>query len=156
MTLIGNLVTVAVLGYGALRVMDGDLAVGVLVSFLLYLRRFFDPLQDVAMFYNSYQSASAALEKLSGVLEERPTVAEPADPLPLPEARGELVVRRRAVRLHRPDGAAAARPRDPGRADRGAGRRDRRRQVDAGPAGRALLRPGRRRGPCSTACRWTG
>jgi ABC-type multidrug transport system fused ATPase/permease subunit len=90
-TLIGNLVTVAVLGYGALRVMDGDLAVGVLVSFLLYLRRFFDPLQDVAMFYNSYQSASAALEKLSGVLEERPSVAEPADPLPLPEARGELV-----------------------------------------------------------------
>ena len=89
-TLIGNLVTVAVLGYGALRVMDGDLAVGVLVSFLLYLRRFFDPLQDVAMFYNSYQSASAALEKLSGVLEERPTVAEPDDPLPLPEARGEL------------------------------------------------------------------
>jgi ATP-binding cassette subfamily B protein len=90
-TLIGNLVTVAVLGYGALRVMDGDLAVGTLVSFLLYLRRFFDPLQDVAMFYNSYQSASAALEKLSGVLEERPAVAEPADPLPLTDARGEVV-----------------------------------------------------------------
>jgi ATP-binding cassette subfamily B protein len=90
-TLIGNLVTVAVLGYGALRVMDGDLAVGILVSFLLYLRRFFDPLQDVAMFYNSYQSASAALEKLSGVLEERPTVPEPAEPVPLAEPRGELV-----------------------------------------------------------------
>ncbi|MCW2740124.1 MAG: transporter related [Blastococcus sp.] len=90
-TLIGNLVTVAVLGYGALRVMDGDVAVGTLVSFLLYLRRFFDPLQDVAMFYNSYQSATAALEKLSGVLEERPTVAEPADPTPLQGARGELV-----------------------------------------------------------------
>jgi ABC-type multidrug transport system fused ATPase/permease subunit len=90
-TLIGNVVTVAVLGYGALRVMDGDLAVGVLVSFLLYLRRFFDPLQDVAMFYNSYQSATAALEKLSGVLEERPAVAEPTDPVPLPDPRGELV-----------------------------------------------------------------
>jgi ABC-type multidrug transport system fused ATPase/permease subunit len=90
-TLIGNLVTVAVLAYGALRVMDGDLAVGTLVSFLLYLRRFFDPLQDVAMFYNSYQSASAALEKLSGVLEERPAVAEPSDPLPPADAGGELV-----------------------------------------------------------------
>jgi ABC-type multidrug transport system fused ATPase/permease subunit len=89
-TLIGNLVTVAVLGYGALRVLDGDLAVGTLVSFLLYLRRFFDPLQDVAMFYNSYQSASAALEKLSGVLEERPTVAEPTNPVPLPAAHGEI------------------------------------------------------------------
>ncbi|HEV7210441.1 MAG TPA: ABC transporter ATP-binding protein [Blastococcus sp.] len=89
-TLIGNLVTVAVLGVGALRVLDGDLAVGTLVSFLLYLRRFYDPLQDVAMFYNSYQSASAALEKLSGVLEEEPTVREPAEPVALPEAAGEL------------------------------------------------------------------
>jgi ATP-binding cassette, subfamily B, bacterial len=93
-TLIGNLVTVAVLGYGALRVMDGDLAVGTLVSFLLYLRRFFDPLQDVAMFYSSYQSATAALEKLSGVLEERPTVPEPSDPVPMPRPRGEVVFER--------------------------------------------------------------
>jgi ATP-binding cassette, subfamily B, bacterial len=85
-TLIGNLVTVAVLGIGALRVLDGNLAVGTLVSFLLYLRRFYDPLQEVAMFYTSYQSASAALEKLSGVLEEEPTVREPADPVALPEA----------------------------------------------------------------------
>jgi ATP-binding cassette, subfamily B, bacterial len=90
-TMIGNLITVAVLGYGALRVMDGDLAVGVLVSFLLYLRRFFDPLQDIAMFYNSYQSASAALEKLSGVLEERSTVPEPTDPVALPRPTGEVV-----------------------------------------------------------------
>jgi ATP-binding cassette subfamily B protein len=89
-TLIGNLVTVAVLGYGSLRVLDGGLAVGTLVSFLLYLRRFFDPLQDVAMFYNSYQSATAALEKLSGVLEEQPTVAPPTDPVPLPAPQGEI------------------------------------------------------------------
>jgi ATP-binding cassette subfamily B protein len=60
------------------------------VSFLLYLRRFFDPLQDVAMFYNSYQSASAALEKLSGVLEEEPTVREPTTPVTLPASAGEL------------------------------------------------------------------
>ncbi|MGY5883803.1 ABC transporter ATP-binding protein [Modestobacter lacusdianchii] len=91
-TMIGNLVTVAVLGYGALRVMDGDLEVGFLLSFLVYLRRFFDPLQDIAMFYNSYQSASAALEKLSGVLEERSAVPEPADPQPLPDpVAGEVV-----------------------------------------------------------------
>ena len=91
-TMIGNLVTVAVLGYGALRVMDGAIEVGVLTAFLLYLRRFFDPLQDIAMFYNSYQSATAALEKLSGVLEERSTVPEPTDPQPLPSpVAGEVV-----------------------------------------------------------------
>jgi ABC-type multidrug transport system fused ATPase/permease subunit len=35
-----------VLCYGGLRVLDGDIRVGVLASFLLYLQRFFDPLQD--------------------------------------------------------------------------------------------------------------
>ena len=89
-TLVGNLSTVAVLGYGSLRVLDGTLAVGTLVSFLLYLRRFFDPLQDVAMFYNAYQSGAAALDKLSDLLAEEPAVAEPADPHPLPAARGAL------------------------------------------------------------------
>jgi ATP-binding cassette subfamily B protein len=91
-TLLGKLATAAVLLVGGHRVLDGDLQVGVLASFLLYLTRFFDPMQDIAMFYNSFQSASAALEKLSGVLEEQPSVPEPAEPTPLPggRARGEV------------------------------------------------------------------
>src|SRR5690606_9900751 len=59
-------------------------------AFLLYLRRFFEPMQELSMFYNSLQSATAALEKLSGVLSERPSVPEPTAPTPLPEPRGEL------------------------------------------------------------------
>ncbi|MBA3367741.1 MAG: ABC transporter ATP-binding protein [Geodermatophilaceae bacterium] len=88
--LIGNLVTVGVLMYGAVRVMDGDLQIGVLTAFLLYIRRFFDPMSDVAMFYNSYQSAVAALEKLSGVLEEQSSVAPAQDPEPLPHPHGDM------------------------------------------------------------------
>jgi ABC-type multidrug transport system fused ATPase/permease subunit len=42
------------------------------------------------MFYNALQSATAALEKLSGVLEEAPSVAEPAEPVELPLAAGQL------------------------------------------------------------------
>jgi ATP-binding cassette, subfamily B, bacterial len=95
--IIGTIATVAALFYGGHRVLDGDMQVGVLTSFLLYLRRFFDPMQDIAVFFNSFQSASAAMEKLSGVLEEQPEVAEPERPTPLPEARGE--VRMRAVRF---------------------------------------------------------
>ncbi len=83
-TLVGNLAVGAVLLYGGLRVIDGGMKVGVLVTFLLYLQRFFDPLQDLAQFYNTFQSASAALEKISGVLDEEPLVAEPADPVTLP------------------------------------------------------------------------
>ena len=75
--MIGNVITGVVLCYGGLRVLDGDIKVGVLASFLLYLQRFFDPLQDVSQFYNTFQSAASALEKISGVLEEEPSVAEP-------------------------------------------------------------------------------
>jgi len=75
-TLVGNLAVGAVLLYGGLRVIDGDMKLGVLVTFLLYLQRFFDPLQDLSQFYNTFQSAAAALEKVSGVLDEEPLVAE--------------------------------------------------------------------------------
>jgi ATP-binding cassette, subfamily B, bacterial len=95
--ILGTLATVAALFYGGIRVLDGQIQVGVLTAFLLYLRRFFDPMMDIAVFFNSFQSATAALEKLSGVLEERPTVAEPEDPTPLPDARGEVGFR--AVRF---------------------------------------------------------
>jgi ATP-binding cassette, subfamily B, bacterial len=83
-TLVGNLAIGAVLLYGGLRVVDHRMQLGVLVTFLLYLQRFFDPLQDLAQFYNTFQSAAAALEKISGVLDEAPAVPEPADPVPLP------------------------------------------------------------------------
>jgi ABC-type multidrug transport system fused ATPase/permease subunit len=57
---------------------------------LLYLRRFFDPVQDLSQFYNTFQSAAAALEKLSGVLEEVPAVAPPTLPVPLASPHGEV------------------------------------------------------------------
>jgi ATP-binding cassette, subfamily B, bacterial len=87
-TLVGNLAVGAVLLYGGLRVIDGGMQVGVLVTFLLYLQRFFDPLQDLAQFYNTFQSAAAALEKISGVLDEEPQVAEPAPAVTLPRPAG--------------------------------------------------------------------
>jgi len=83
-TALAAVATSAVLLYGGYRVLDGELKIGVLTAFLLYLVRFFNPMQDIAVFYNSFQSASAALEKLSGVLEEKPSVAEPDEPTPLP------------------------------------------------------------------------
>jgi ATP-binding cassette, subfamily B, bacterial len=87
-TLVGNVAIGAVLLYGGLLVLDGDIKVGVLATFLLYLERFFDPLQDLSQFYNSFQSAAAALEKISGVLEEEPAVPEPAEPAALPSRSG--------------------------------------------------------------------
>jgi ABC-type multidrug transport system fused ATPase/permease subunit len=81
---VGGVATAAVLVFGGLQVMDHTLQIGVLTAYILYLQKFFDPMQDLATFYTSYQSATAALEKLSGVLEEKPAVPEPAEPKQLP------------------------------------------------------------------------
>jgi ATP-binding cassette, subfamily B, bacterial len=87
---IGNLTIGLVLTYGGWRALHGQTDVGVLAAFLLYLRKFFEPMQELAQFYNSLQSATAALEKLSGVLDEPAGVPEPEHPTALPAARGRL------------------------------------------------------------------
>ncbi|MGZ4469433.1 MAG: ABC transporter ATP-binding protein [Nocardioidaceae bacterium] len=88
--LIGNITIAVVLLYGTYLAFHGQVTVGTLAAFLLYLRQFFEPMQDISQFYNTFQSASAALEKISGVLEETPSVPEPADPTPMPAVQGEV------------------------------------------------------------------
>ncbi|MGH7903192.1 MAG: ABC transporter ATP-binding protein [Candidatus Dormibacteraceae bacterium] len=88
--LLGRVATTAVLLAGGLLVTRGSLTVGTLTAFVLYVRQFFGPVQDLSQFYNLFQAAAAALEKVSGVLEEEPTVPAPARPVPLPEPRGAV------------------------------------------------------------------
>ncbi len=96
--IVGGVSSAAVLFIGGERVIHTDIKVGVLIAFLLYMRRFFEPVQELAQFYNAFQSAAAALEKLSGVLDEAPAVAEPQSPVRLDNAAGE--VRFEAVKFH--------------------------------------------------------
>ncbi|MCU1584921.1 MAG: transporter ATP-binding protein [Microbacteriaceae bacterium] len=90
LVLIGNVTLGVVLLVGGLRVANGGLAIGVLLAALLYTRSFYAPAQELAMFYNSYQSAAAALEKISGVLEEEPSVPDPTRPIDLWQAKGAV------------------------------------------------------------------
>ena len=88
--MIGNATVAAVLLVGGFRVLEGDLGIGVLTAAILYARRFFDPMEEIAIFYNSYQSAASALEKISGVLEEEPTVPEAENPVEFKDAKGNV------------------------------------------------------------------
>ena len=100
--LIGNVTIAVVLLYGSYRAYHGEVTVGVLAAFLLYLRLFFEPMMEISQFYNTFQSASAALEKLAGVLEEEPSVPEPARPGAAgPGARRAALRPRRASRTSR-------------------------------------------------------
>ncbi|MEC3853424.1 ABC transporter [Paenarthrobacter ureafaciens] len=90
LVLIGNVCVAVVLLFGGFRVLSGDLAVGVLLALILSTKRFFQPVDQMAMFYNSFQSAQAALEKVSGLLEEVPTVRPPKNPVALKQPLGEI------------------------------------------------------------------
>ncbi len=89
-SMLGRITTAGVLIYGGLLVMQGHLTLGVLAAFILYIRQFFEPMQDLSQFYNLFQAAAAALEKLSGVIDERSAVPAPAAPVALASVRGAL------------------------------------------------------------------
>jgi ATP-binding cassette subfamily B protein len=88
--LLGRLTTASVLVFGGYLVVRGQLTLGVLTAFVLYLRQFFEPMQELSQFYNVFQAAGAALEKLAGVIEEAPTVPEPAKPVRMGSIKGAV------------------------------------------------------------------
>jgi ATP-binding cassette subfamily B protein len=90
LTMIGTVTVSFILLFGGFRVIDGSLGIGILTAAILYARRFFDPMEGMAMFYNAFQSAESALEKISGVLEEAESVPEPEHPTKLENPAGHL------------------------------------------------------------------
>jgi ATP-binding cassette subfamily B protein len=86
--LIASLSMAAVLLVGGWLVMEDAVQVGMLTAFLLYVRRFYGPLDSLVQAITMYQSASAALEKITVVLDAAPEVVEPTSPTPLPERAG--------------------------------------------------------------------
>ncbi len=88
--LVGNRGMVLVVLVGGWLAVGGDVSIGVMAAFVMYLRMFFDPIQDLGQFVSTLQSALTALEKVSSVMEERPKVDDPAEPVAMPEARGRI------------------------------------------------------------------
>ncbi|CAN5272794.1 ABC transporter ATP-binding protein [soil metagenome] len=91
--LVGNITTGGVLLYGGYRVLHGEMTLGTLTAFLLYLRIFFEPMQEISQFFNTFQSAAAALEKIAGVLAEEPGIQDPAHPAELSKVNGDITFR---------------------------------------------------------------
>lgn len=87
---IGNLGIVLVVLAGGYLAVGGDVSVGTMAAFVLYLRMFFDPMQDLSQFISTLQSALTALEKVSSVMEEDDVVSDPEHPVALTEASGEV------------------------------------------------------------------
>jgi ABC-type multidrug transport system fused ATPase/permease subunit len=86
------LATVAVVWYGGSLVLagDGEVTLGVLVAFLTYVTRFFQPLRELTQFYNQLQAAMAGAEKVFELLDEPVILAERPNALTLTSVRGDV------------------------------------------------------------------
>ena len=87
---LSTVATAIVLGYGGWLVLDGSLTVGTLFAFTLYLANFFDPVQQLSQLYNTFLSATAALDRILGVLDEEPEIVDATDAVELPPIRGDV------------------------------------------------------------------
>jgi ATP-binding cassette subfamily B protein len=82
--------TAAILLYGGYRVVDHDIAIGVLVAFVGYLQQFFDPVQQISQLYTTYQQGMAALDKIFDLLDTRPDMVDKPDAVEPGRLRGEI------------------------------------------------------------------
>ncbi len=87
------LATVALIWYGGSLVLSGEVTLGVLVAFLTYVTRFFQPLRELTQFYNQLQAAMAGAEKVFELLDEPVTLDERPDALTLTAVHGEVEFR---------------------------------------------------------------
>jgi len=87
--LLSSIALAVVLGYGGHLYFNDDVSLGTLFAFMLYVQNFFDPVQQLSQLYNTFLSATAALDKIMDVMDEEPEVLDlpDAEPLPLVDGR---------------------------------------------------------------------
>jgi ABC-type multidrug transport system fused ATPase/permease subunit len=89
--LLSSIALAVVLGYGGHLYFNGDVTLGTLFAFMLYVQNFFDPVQQLSQLYNTFLSATAALDKIMDVMEEEPEVLDRPGAQPLPHVEGRVV-----------------------------------------------------------------
>ncbi|MEK7216829.1 MAG: ABC transporter ATP-binding protein, partial [Chloroflexota bacterium] len=82
--------TALVVVFGGNQVLSGELAVGELVAFTLYVQRFFDPIRELTMQYTQFQRAMVGGERIFEVLDTEPQVVDRAAAADLPPVQGRV------------------------------------------------------------------
>ncbi len=91
MNVIGNISYVAVCVVGSLLAMNGTIAFGVIVSFILYVRLFTSPLTQIAQGMTNLQTASASAHRIFDFLESEEMPDESSKQSALPAVRGQVI-----------------------------------------------------------------
>src|SRR5258707_6800420 len=88
--LLSSVALAVVLAYGGHLYFGGSLSLGTLFAFMLYVQNFFDPVQQLSQLYGTFLSATAALDKITDVLDEEPEVLDAPGAVALPHVRGHV------------------------------------------------------------------
>jgi len=88
--LLSTVALAVVLGYGGHLYFNHAISLGTLFAFMLYVQNFFDPVQQLSQLYNTFLSATAALDKIVGVLDQQPEVQDRAGARDLAEIEGHV------------------------------------------------------------------
>lgn len=72
---------ILVIGTGSFSVLNGTLSLGTLFIFISYISSFFEPIQELAEQFGTLQSSLASAEKIFSVLDEKPQIVPPANPV---------------------------------------------------------------------------
>lgn len=87
---IGAFAIALILWYGGSGILAGAVTFGVVVAFIQYAERFYQPVRDLSEKYNMIQSAMVASERIFELLDTRPAVAEPAAPRAIGRLEGAV------------------------------------------------------------------
>ncbi|MFL5954465.1 MAG: ABC transporter ATP-binding protein [Gaiellaceae bacterium] len=88
--LLGVVAMVSVLWVGGRMLADGSLTIGTLVSSVFLLNLVFQPLQELSDLYGQVQSAGAAMEKITTVLDTEPEIRDEPGAQRAPRIEGDL------------------------------------------------------------------
>jgi ATP-binding cassette subfamily B protein len=78
--------TAVIIGYGGWLTTRGIVTVGTVAAFVLWLNSLFEPINQLSQLYNTVQSSAAALAKIFGVIDTRPTIRERQGAVDLPSS----------------------------------------------------------------------
>ena len=82
--------TCIVLGVGGVMVAQGTITIGVVVAFMAYVSRFFDPIRDLSQLYTTLQTATAGGERVLELLDSKPAVVDRPDAIEMPTIAGRV------------------------------------------------------------------
>jgi len=88
--MLSGLAVGAIVLYGGLQAIAGNITAGTVVAFVAALSYLFDPIQQLSQLYTTYQSGMAALEKIFQLLDVRPDLEDRPDAIDLPRIEGEV------------------------------------------------------------------